>query len=114
VPLGPLHGLDKDVAEIDRGRFSHWAWSGNIFSASDNGNPNYNGRRYSISAREKCFVPGCGREFRRNQSSQCLDVRGIAVAAKVEFVEKLAYMVIMFSGKDLSRLRRQKGKGSNV
>lgn len=50
IPLGPLHSLHGDITALGRGRYSHWTGLGIIFSASDNGNPNYNGRRYSVSA----------------------------------------------------------------
>jgi hypothetical protein len=43
--LGPAHSVHSDIATIGKGRFSHWA-SAFIFSASDNSDPNTNGRRY--------------------------------------------------------------------
>ena len=51
LPLGPPHSLHGDIATIGHGRFSHWTGLGVVFSVSDNGDPNYNGRRYSVSAR---------------------------------------------------------------
>jgi hypothetical protein len=51
LPLGPPHSLHSDIAVIGHGRFSHWTVLGIVFSTSDNGDPNYNGRRYSVSAR---------------------------------------------------------------
>lgn len=44
-PLGPPHSVHSDIVAIGKGRFSHWV-SGFIFSASDNSDPNTNGRRY--------------------------------------------------------------------
>jgi pectate lyase len=43
--LGPPHSIHADIATMGKGRFSHWT-SGFIFSASDNSDPNTNGRRY--------------------------------------------------------------------
>ena len=45
VPLGPAHNTLDDIGEIGRGRFTHWP-SLIAFSASDNSDPNTNGRRY--------------------------------------------------------------------
>jgi len=46
-PLGPGHSNFADIAKLGMGRFAHWR--GNIFfSASDNTNPNTNGRRYWV------------------------------------------------------------------
>lgn len=44
-PLGPGHS-PRNVAN---GRYSHWRGYGIIFSASDNSNPNTNGRIYSVT-----------------------------------------------------------------
>lgn len=46
--LGPAHSSHADIGAIGRGRFSHWKGIGVVFSTSDNSNPNFNGRRYSI------------------------------------------------------------------
>jgi hypothetical protein len=43
--LGPPHTVHADITAKGKGRFSHWL-SGFIFSASDNSDPNTNGRRY--------------------------------------------------------------------
>jgi hypothetical protein len=43
--LGPPHSVHADIVAEGKGRFSHWV-SGFIFSASDNSDPNTNGRRY--------------------------------------------------------------------
>jgi hypothetical protein len=43
--IGPAHSIHGDIASIGKGRFSHWG-KDFIFSASDNTNPNTNGRRY--------------------------------------------------------------------
>jgi SAM-dependent methyltransferase len=46
-PLGLAHALHADIASLGGGRFSHW--HGEIlFSASDNSDPNKNGRRYTF------------------------------------------------------------------
>lgn len=45
--LGPAHTLHKDIRESGAGRYSFkekWIW----FAASDNSDPNKNGRRYSV------------------------------------------------------------------
>ena len=43
--IGPAHSIHADIAAIGKGRFSHWG-KDFVFSASDNTNPNTNGRRY--------------------------------------------------------------------
>jgi hypothetical protein len=43
--LGPPHSVHAEIAAKGNGRFSHWT-SSFIFSASDNSDPNTNGRRY--------------------------------------------------------------------
>jgi hypothetical protein len=45
-PLGPAHSNHTEVAQIGEGRYSHWAGQTIVFSASDNTDPNTNGRRY--------------------------------------------------------------------
>ena len=45
-PLGPAHNTFRVIANIGMGRFSHWQHQGLVFSASDNSDPNTNGRRY--------------------------------------------------------------------
>jgi hypothetical protein len=45
-PLGPAHSTHAEIASQGKGRFSHWAIAGFIFSASDNSDPNTNGRTY--------------------------------------------------------------------
>jgi hypothetical protein len=45
-PLGPAHSAHAEIASMGKGRFSHWALAGFVFSASDNSDPNTNGRRY--------------------------------------------------------------------
>jgi len=45
-PLGPPHSLHREIAEIGKGRYSHWKTQGIVFSTSDNSDPNTNGRRY--------------------------------------------------------------------
>jgi hypothetical protein len=49
TPLGPAHSLHADIDSKGRGRFSHWALSGFVFSASDNSDPNSNGRTYTVT-----------------------------------------------------------------
>jgi hypothetical protein len=44
-PIGPPHSR----SEIANGRYQHWRAVGIIFSASDNSDPNSNGRTYSIT-----------------------------------------------------------------
>ena len=51
APLGPAHSLHIDIVNEGRGRFSHWKDIGIIFSASDNTNPNTNGRQYWLVRR---------------------------------------------------------------
>jgi hypothetical protein len=48
-PLGPAHSLHAEIASKGQGRFSHWAPIGFIFSASDNSDPNSNGRTYTAT-----------------------------------------------------------------
>ena len=43
--LGPAHVGHAEVASKGGGRFSHWG-AGVVFSASDNSDPNVNGRSY--------------------------------------------------------------------
>jgi hypothetical protein len=51
TPLGPAHSLHDDIVKEGGGRFSHWKGIGFIFSASDNTNPNTNGRHYWVVRR---------------------------------------------------------------
>jgi hypothetical protein len=44
--LGPPHSLHAAIDAQGKGRFSHWAGMGFIFSASDNSDPNTNHRHY--------------------------------------------------------------------
>jgi hypothetical protein len=49
--LGPPHTLHADIIGKGMGRFSHYSGAGFTFSASDNSDPNTNGRRYwAVSA----------------------------------------------------------------
>ena len=45
--LGPPHSFHADIVKDGWGRFSHYG-DGVVFSASDNSNPNSNGRQYTI------------------------------------------------------------------
>ena len=45
--LGPMHSAHAEVAKEGHGRYSHWNTS-LIFSASDNTDPNTNGRTYVV------------------------------------------------------------------
>jgi len=45
--LGPAHSVQLDIRDLGRGRFSHLG-AVVIFSASDNSDPNTNGRRYTV------------------------------------------------------------------
>jgi len=47
-PLGPAHSLHDDIRTKGGGRYSHWTDT-LYFSASDNSDPNKNGRKYSFS-----------------------------------------------------------------
>jgi hypothetical protein len=48
IVLGPPHTLHENIARDGAGRFSHW--NGDlIFSSSDNTDPRYNGRKYTVS-----------------------------------------------------------------
>jgi hypothetical protein len=44
--LGPAHSVHAEIMNVGLGRYSHWAGQGIVFSASDNSDPNTNGRRY--------------------------------------------------------------------
>jgi|tagenome__1003787_1003787.scaffolds.fasta_scaffold19921303_1 hypothetical protein len=44
--LGPAHSTHFSIAELGRGRYSHWQRLGLVFSSSDRSNPNRNGRSY--------------------------------------------------------------------
>jgi hypothetical protein len=44
--LGPPHSLHAEIDAQGKGRFSHWAGTGFVFSASDNSDPNTNYRHY--------------------------------------------------------------------
>lgn len=46
LAMGPAHSAHADIAAKGGGRFSHWN-TGFVFSASDNSDPNKNGRSYS-------------------------------------------------------------------
>jgi hypothetical protein len=46
VQLGPGHSNYSEIFNLGRGRFAHWASQGFVFSASDNSDPNTNGRYY--------------------------------------------------------------------
>jgi iduronate 2-sulfatase len=45
LALGPAHSLHVEIQQLGRGRFSHWG-TDVVFSASDNSDPNTNGREY--------------------------------------------------------------------
>ena len=51
--LGPPHSVHAEIAAKGKGRFSHWTMAGFIFSASDNSDPNKNGRLYRAVLEEK-------------------------------------------------------------
>src|ERR1700754_397142 len=48
-PLGPAHSVLAEIMSKGKGRFSHWATAGFVFSASDNSDPNTNGRTYTAT-----------------------------------------------------------------
>jgi hypothetical protein len=45
--LGPMHTTHLEIAKEGHGRYSHWTTT-LVFSASDNTDPNTNGRSYSV------------------------------------------------------------------
>ncbi len=45
-PLGPAHNSYADIRDHGMGRFSFWRHLGFVFTASDNSDPNTNGRNY--------------------------------------------------------------------
>jgi hypothetical protein len=45
-PLGPAHNSYADIRDHGMGRFSFWRNTGFVFTASDNSDPNTNGRNY--------------------------------------------------------------------
>lgn len=45
--IGKPHSLHEDIRRAGRGLFSHWA-DAFVFSASDNSDPNTNGREYRV------------------------------------------------------------------
>ena len=52
--LGPPHTLHAEIDAKGEGRFSHWdTASGFIFSASNNSDPNTNGKRYRAGLETK-------------------------------------------------------------
>src|SRR4051794_11928115 len=57
-PLGRAHISKAEIAGKGKGRFSHWAGNGFIFSASNNSDPNSNGRTYT--ATRSCDHPKLG------------------------------------------------------
>lgn len=46
TPLGPAHSTFHEISRAGHGHFAYWNERGIYFSASDNTNPNTNGRRY--------------------------------------------------------------------
>jgi FkbM family methyltransferase len=46
-PMGPAHVLHDDIRGVGRGRYSHWGRQ-LYLSASDNSDPNHNGRVYRV------------------------------------------------------------------
>lgn len=48
VPLGLCHSVHEEVKKLGKGRFAHWdKWL--IFAASDNSDPNINGKKYTYT-----------------------------------------------------------------
>jgi len=45
--IGPAHAIHGEILRWGRGRFSHWG-DDLVFSASDNSDPNANGRSYLV------------------------------------------------------------------
>jgi hypothetical protein len=46
VRLGPAHNSYEIIRDYGTGRFTFWRSSGFVFTASDNSDPNTNGRSY--------------------------------------------------------------------
>jgi hypothetical protein len=55
IPLGPAHGM-SDEHGFGYGLFSHWKKDGVYFIASDNTDPNTNGRQYAVTRRDAGVV----------------------------------------------------------
>jgi len=51
VEIGPAHSIHDDIRNVGKGRFSHWAGF-LYFSASDNSNPQTNGRKYTYTVND--------------------------------------------------------------
>lgn len=47
--IGPPHSTYLAVTTVGKGQFLHWIYHGFIFSATDNSDPNTNGRVYKIA-----------------------------------------------------------------
>ena len=52
-PLGPAHSSQTDIEDIGHGRFLHLKRVGFFLSASDNSDPNTNGRHYWVVLPDK-------------------------------------------------------------
>jgi hypothetical protein len=50
-PIGPPHSYHVQIISLGGGRYSHWKGQGLLFSASDNSDPNRNGKLYSVRIR---------------------------------------------------------------
>jgi hypothetical protein len=68
--LGPPHSRHAEIVAKGKGRFSHWNNIGFVFSASDNSDPNTNGRSYWVVSPKKGahFGPALFRFARERQS----------------------------------------------
>jgi hypothetical protein len=52
--LGPPHSVHAEIDTKGGGRFSHWDTAGGfVFSASNNSDPNTNGKRYRVGLERK-------------------------------------------------------------
>ena len=61
-PLGPAHRSYADIREHGMGRFSFWRRLGFVFTASDNSDPNTNGRYYwAVLPKPSVDVPPRGK-----------------------------------------------------
>lgn len=56
-PLGPAHAPHASIRTHGAGGYSHWDGE-LLFSTSDNSDPNENGRRYSVRARDSSSIVG--------------------------------------------------------
>jgi len=73
------HTSHRSIADIGRGRFSHWT-SMLFFSSSDNSNPNTNGRRYRVVYCIPQAPPTFLERCRRTAAAACIRCIGTDIA----------------------------------